>query len=332
METVKYEFLLEAAEPVAHHAESLGNEAILMRRKVRLRDGAIVNIPCITGDTMRHGMREAAAYAMLDAAGVPEGGLSEAALRLLFAGGMVTGSNDGAIRLEEFREMCDLIPTMALFGGCARNRVIPGRLRVSDGTLVCRETWHCLPPWARSWCGSAADEAPSSVESQRLYVEEVQRVRMDPTLDPGKRKLLSAAGRDGAENRLLASEAASADGDARGKEGAKSSAMPRRFERLIQGSLFYWRVEADVYSDLDRDTLNVAVASFLYSARVGGKRGTGHGLLRAVAAQHATLARAADRGQALDTEGLASSAGTLFRAHVAERSERIRKFLSNIDA
>src|SRR3970282_539516 len=35
METVKYEFILEAAEPVAHHAESIGNEAILMRKKVR---------------------------------------------------------------------------------------------------------------------------------------------------------------------------------------------------------------------------------------------------------------------------------------------------------
>src|SRR3970282_2460114 len=82
---------------------------ILMRKKVRQSDGAIVNVPCITGDTMRHGMRESSSYAMLDAAGVPEGGLTEAALRLLFAGGMVTGSEEGAVRLDEYREMCDLI-------------------------------------------------------------------------------------------------------------------------------------------------------------------------------------------------------------------------------
>lgn len=331
MEVLKYEFCLEAAEPIAHAAESIGNESTLMRRKVRQADGSIVSIPCITGDTMRHGMREASSYAMLDAAGIPDGGLSEAALRLLFAGGMVTGSNDGAVRLDEYREMCDLIPTLALFGGCARNRVIPGRLRVSDGTLICDETWRYLSPWVQSWCGGDASSAPA-IDSHRAYVEEVQRVRMDPLLDPGKRKLLSTEAGAGVQAKLIASEAAGVSGDAAAKDAAKSSAMPRRFERLIQGTLFHWRVEADVYSELDRDTFMVAIASFLYSARVGGKRGTGHGLLKAVAAQNTKLAPIAERGEAIDPGALGGSVGTMFRAHVSERSARIKDFLARVDS
>ena len=77
---------------------------------------------------MRHAAREVSSYAMLRAAGMLEGALSEAALRLLFAGGMVTGRGDaGVINLDRYRELCALVPPMALFGGCTDNRVQPGK-------------------------------------------------------------------------------------------------------------------------------------------------------------------------------------------------------------
>lgn len=60
MQVNHFEFVLEARTPIAHHSETLGNEQIAMRRKVRQRGGAWADVPIITGDTMRHGMREAA--------------------------------------------------------------------------------------------------------------------------------------------------------------------------------------------------------------------------------------------------------------------------------
>lgn len=340
MEQLNYEFILEAETPIAHHAEVFGNSAVLMDRKVRQRDGSFLRVPIVTADTMRHGMREAAAYALLDATGLlDKGALGEAALRLLFAGGMVTGKGDaGAISLEQYRKMSDLIPSIALFGGCADNRVIPGRLMVNDAQLACIETARSMPAWVTEWL--AAENA--RLDTSRAHIEEVQRVRMDPTLDPGKRKLLSGAAEVEVERRLAASEAAhrgeSAADEAKiakraaaevALDEAKSTMMPRRFEVLVQGSLFFWSVSATCYSDLDRDTFHVALATFLAGARVGGKRATGHGRLRVVASRDVAVRRPAERTEVLD---LGTRMGQAFYDHVRARSTEIALFLGSVNA
>ena len=343
----RYEFLLESEEPVAHHSESFGNSAIFMRRKVQLPDGTMVNRPTVTGDTMRHGLREAIVYVFLRAAGLLDApALTEAALRLLFAGGMLTGKGDGsAIKLDQYREMVDLVPPIRLLGGCAENRAIPGAFQVGDARLVCEEEMPFLPEWVHDWI---ADRA---VHPARAHVEEVQRVRMDPTLNPGKRILLSDGERARSEGRLLASEAASAEGDARARDDAKSSMMPRRVETVIQGSLWFWRTTATVYTPLDVDTLDAMHAAFLADCRVGGKKGTGHGLLRVArrtveeivdgkrvprtvyAARNIDLhlpeRRTTDAAGMVDPK---ATTGSILRAHVAERKERIVSLLTRVDA
>jgi hypothetical protein len=328
MQRIRYEFVLEAALPVAHHEGTFGNEAVIMRRKVRQRDGW-AKVPIVTGDTMRHGIREAAAYALLDAAGMLESpSLSEAALRLLFAGGMVTGGTGGSISLDAYRELCELVPTMALMGGCAQNRVVPGRLVVEDATLLCEETRDYVPAWAVAY----AEERYGSLDGARAHVESEQRVRMDPTLVPQKRLLLTDGDQAKVTQRLLSSETASAADDDLAKLETKSSMLPRRFERVAQGSLFFWACEATCYTDLDVDTLNVACSAFLANARVGGKRGTGHGLLRALVGNAAQLARPSESFAAIDPTALAPGMGATFRAHIAERSPRIRDFLATVAA
>ena len=330
METKRYEFLLEAETPIAHHEETFGNSALFMRRKVRQPDGSFATVPAITADTMRHGMREAVAYVFLDAAGlIGNPSLSEAALRLLFAGGMVTGRGDGgAVGLAAYRDMIDLVPSIALFGGCASNRVIPGRLQVEDATLVCEEERRYIP----GWVVERMEAEGVGLETGRAHLEEVQRVRMDPTLDPGKRNLLSTGDQALVEGRLLASEKAHVDDDAVARQDTKSSMMPRRFERVARGSLFHWALTATCWTPLDVDTLHTALAAFLYDARVGGKKGTGHGKLRAVAAKNIAVPSHAERVSELDPKSLAPRAGELFRAHVKERGERIRTFLAGVDA
>lgn len=328
MQRKRYEFVLEAAEPIAHHAESFGNEAIAMRRKIRAPAGW-TSIPIVTADTMRHGLREASAYALLDAAGLLDNpSLSEAALRLLFAGGMVTGKSGGAVKLDSYRALCDLIPPLALLGGCAQNRIIPGRMVVEDATLVCVETAGFVPAWVTDFAGDRF----GAMDVSRACVEEVQRVRMDPALVPEKRRLLTASDAATAEHRLLASEAASEVDDARGGAQSKSSMMPRRFERIAQGSLFSWAVEATVYSELELDTFHVMLSSFLARARVGGKKGTGHGLLRLLAAENIAIRRSADESKAMDIAALAPRVGEAFRAHVHAHADELAWALENVDA
>jgi hypothetical protein len=330
MQTLHYEFILEAAQPVCHSQENIGNESVFMRRKVRQNDGSWAMVPYLTGDTMRHGVREAGAYAFLDAAGLlDEGGettgLGEAALRLLFTGGMVTGRGDASrVSMDAYREMSELCPSLALLGGCTDNRVVTGRVECDEATLICGEQQRYLPEWVLHW------ERLGAVDTCRAHIEIVTRVRMDPTLDPGKRRLLSSGDQVDVTRRLENAERAHHADDALARDDAKSSMMPRNFERLAQGSLFWWGITAYTYSDLDVDTFRVMVAAFLSRARVGGKKGTGHGLLRPVAAQDISVARPAESMNALQLEG--QTFGQLFRAHVADRRDRIRSWLEHVNS
>ena len=331
MDIRRYEFVLEAKTALAHHEEVIGNAAVHMRRKMRMRDGSFARIPILTADTMRHGLREAAAYATLDAAGMLGDGvaaLSEGAMRLLFTGGMVTGRGDAsAVKLDEFRVMCELVPPLGLLGGCADNRVIPGRVQVDDAILICDETTHLIPEWATAWVSERG-----AIDTHRAHVEEVQRVRMDPMLDPGKRRLLTDGAQVTANTKLLASESASATGDAIEKDANKSTMMPRRFETVVAGSLFFWAVQATTHSELDVDTFDTMCATFLAQARVGGKRGTGHGHIAPLVANQIAVLRPADAHTGVDFGALAKGKGVLFREHVASRKDRVREFLQGVNA
>lgn len=322
----RFEFILIAEQPIAHHAESFGNTAVIMRRKVRQPGGGWAQVPAITGDTMRHGLREAAAFAFLDAAGLLDiGQLSEPALRLLFSGGQVTGSAGGAVKLTDYREMVDLVPPLALLGGCSQNRIVPGHLWVDDAMLVCTEYDHMTPDWVTEHVGV--------LDTQRAHVEIAQRVRMDPMLDPGKRKLLSAGDSEAVAQRLLASENASELDDAKAKLDSKSTMLPRTFERIAQGSLFHWSVTATCHSELEVDTFAVMCATFLADARVGGKKGTGHGLLRPIVGRNIELARMSERATTIQPDALSTMrVGEVFRSHVAERAEKIASFLGQVVA
>lgn len=327
-EPIRYDFILEAMTPIAHSSESIGNTSLAMREKRRMPDGTFAHVPIITGDTMRHGLREAGSYALLDAAGLLDApGLGEAALRLLFAGGMITGSSSGSVSLEQFRKMTALVPTIALLGGCAQNRAIPGKVQVDAADLICAETAHRMPEWVMEWLR----ENKVALQSCRGHLEEVQRVRMDPSLDPAKRKLLGDGGAD-VEKRLMASEHGKDVGDAVLAESSKSTMLPRRHETVISGSLFFWSVNALVHSELERDAFNTMIGSFLRDARVGGKRATGHGRIRPVVAKQIAVQRPREAPENLDVGALAPKVGSLFYAHVAERKEEVAKFLHEVDA
>lgn len=322
MQRMRYEFALKADLPIAHHSDTQGNHASIMRRKVRQK-GGWCSVPCVTADTMRHGLREAGALALLDAVGLKD--LSEGALRLLFAGGMVTGRGDaGVISLDRYRELCELVPTMELLGGCSDNRVIPGRLSVEDATLICEETAQHLPEWAvehhERLCGE--------LDTYRAHIEDVQRTRMDPTLSPERRLLLSADAQVKVTQQLTAGEAAHDTDDAPAREATKSSMLPRTFQRVAQGSLFHWAVEARCYSDLAVDTFRVCVGAFLAHCYVGGKRGTGHGRFVVVGAREVEVLAPSRDARQVDAMALGPRVGELFRAHVAERAEQIRSFFA----
>lgn len=326
---VRYEFLLEAQTPVAHHQETIGNESIFMRKKVR-RHGGWEYVPYITGGAMRNRMRRAATLALLDAAGMRADAFSLDGIRLLFNGGALRGGDGGAYRVDVYRELCELVPPLGLFGGCAGGQINSSRLITEDATLVCRETGdrHVEP-----WMVEAAIERWGALETHSAHVESTQRVRGDATKDPVLQRLLTADATVEMNRRLLARQKASDDDDAVEKEKEKGGMMPRTMEVVAQGSLFAWTCEADVATPLERDTFDVAALAFLADARVGGKvNSDGCGRLRVVAANEVRIGDPLRELEKMDTKALAPRVGQLFRAHVNERKERIKSFVEQVVA
>lgn len=324
MEQLRYEMVVRARDPIAHAAETLGNASILNRKRVRVPGGDTVMVGYLSGDCIRHQLREAAAYGTLHAAGLlDDPQLSEGALRLLFAGGQVTGRGDASVvNLDAYRKLVALFPPLALLGGCADNRPIPGQVNVDEGNLLCSEMLHLTPPWVVKW----ATDNGERIESCRGAVEEVQRVRMDPTLVPEKVKLLSDAGKANVDGRLLKSEKAHEDADSKAKAESKSAMMPRTHERIVQGSLLWIGVEARTYTDLELDAFQFALACMLNNFRVGGKQAQGHGRLEFVAGARIRFEPSAGKLENVGAE-LAPKTGDLYKAHVTARKEELTTWL-----
>lgn len=321
------EMVLRAEQPIAHHEGVEGNEGIVMRETVFTPQGRRVRVPIITGDTIRHGLREASSRATLEAAGLLDAVHGESAIRLLFAGGQMTKSTD-ALRLDEYREMADVFPPLALLGACAGNRIIPGQIQVGRAYLICEESAHLLPGWLTPWM----DEHEIARNGGRAHIERVQRVRMDPMLRPEMRALLSGDERTRVEGRMLASDAASAASDDVEKTKTKSAMMPFAYETISAGSLFFCRIHARTTSILQSDTLHVMLAAWLSSAYVGGKRGTGCGLLRCIEARGLTRVEMAPSDSAALSFAGASPEIERYRAHVEERAERLGVWLAQVRA
>jgi hypothetical protein len=334
----RLEVLLRAETPIAHHMEVRGNVALVQTKGVILDTGEKVKIPFITGATMRHLIREASALALLDAAGMLHAGaLSESALRLLFAGGMLTGRGDASkFSLEAYRKMADLIPSLALLGGCADSRVVPGKIQVDDAELVCSETMDRMSPEVRGYLAGQRKDAepakPYQPQTRRAHVESMTRVRMDPMLNPGKRTLLTTQALAAAEQQAEKGEAAHAEDDAVAREKSKSTMMPFEYEVVTQGSLFRWGITATTHSVLEADALYCALSAAMNEPQVGGKRGGGHGRLKVLAVwnRDRPLAPAHETGGLVPLDG--PVLGSAFRAHVKAHAAEIRAWLGVVDA
>jgi hypothetical protein len=327
VEMIKIEVLLEAKSPVAHHQETIGNVSMVRRGKVQQPNGEFARVPEVSGNHMRHGLREAGTHALLEAAGLLDMELSEQALRLLYNGGAGSGLG-GSLKLEEYRELTDLLPHIALLGGCAQNRIQEGQGSVDYARLVCLENAHRLSPWAMEYANSRG----RAIKSCREHIEMVQEVRGDTLLNPAQRDRLTAGERERIEQRLLKSENASAHDDHAEKDKNKSSMMPYQFESVCAGSWWTWGVAFRCYKPLDRDMLYVMLSSYMANCVVGGKKGHGHGQLTPIAAVNIDLPKWKDNATPVEVTSLAGRAGNLFRTHVAERKDKIKSMLEQVSA
>jgi hypothetical protein len=131
----------------------------------------------------------------------------------------VSGKGDGGtVKLDTYHRLCDLVPTMRLFGGCAENRIVPGFLTVQDMTLICAESVGFIPAWAiakareivsrkckagrngkEDWCIQARDWRAEIVAVHNEVKDKLVRYTRDPDgvdFFAGAKRVMAMGGAD----------------------------------------------------------------------------------------------------------------------------------------
>jgi len=249
---IKSNFILRADTPIAHHSETMGNMSVLMRELVRCEDGELVRVPIITGDAMRNRIRSEVGNLLLSSILDDGDKISAEAIRFIFSGGVLAGKQ-AHHSVKSWIEAVRCWPGLGLLGGCCNGRIWPGALKVDDAVMLCSETKHLAVE-------SHRDE---NTKSCRAYIEEVQRVRMDPANNPQFESI-----------------------QVKTEYGDDISLMPRSFEQACRGSLWIWSMTLVSDDKLLEDLLKAAMMPLLSGKfTVGGKTATGHGRMSMVSAE-----------------------------------------------
>lgn len=328
-EMLTVELILRADQPVHHGDGNFGNSAVIKRRRFQSADGSVRDVPYISGTSMAHHLREAGSYALLEAAGLLEDPqLTEAAQRLLLNGGQVKGSSKALTRAEA-DELVELLPHIALLGGCVGNTIREGMTWSDSVLLVCEETAPFLPEWVGTWLEEQGRRL--TPEAALIAVEEGMRRTLDD--HPKATRLLSSGARADMDERLAKRERASRDDDDAAKLAAKSDAMIFEYETVIMGSLWYWRIACEVWSAIERDAFWVMLGAYLANPHIGGKSKRGFGRVSVVEMRGTSLPTfERPDPEAVTINGINSPELARYVAHVSERRERIVDFLARVVA
>lgn len=141
----RYNYTLTLTSAFHHGAGTAGNTSLLRTQEVVHPDtGATSRIPFLSGNSIRHKLREGFAWHTIRKLGIEERSLTKPVVDLLFSGGAVTRTGSET-DLELPRRIDELLPWLGLLGYAAGSSITAGTLRVSDAILVCAENAWRLP-------------------------------------------------------------------------------------------------------------------------------------------------------------------------------------------
>lgn len=256
-----------AIEAIHHGAGTAGNTQVLRRQEVVTEDG-IATVPFISGNSLRHMLRDAGVRYALDAMGVPDNSLTKPTVDLLFSGGSLGGKS--AMTLAKAREVAKLFPILSVLGYSAGNRIQPGKIEMQHMQMHCEENAFRAPSLS-----------PHALRPAGAYIGDEFGTRHDVARLPYAQRLLGAPKAAPEELPL---------GPAKKTKPAKdeeTTQMIFDWETVLPGSRFWGGLS---YRDLTPRELDALRSALSYSCegmhhdggylfRVGAKRGTGHGLM-----------------------------------------------------
>lgn len=171
--------IMTLLSPLSHTELSLGTDAKL--RRIRLIvEGGPIEVPVISGNSIRGLLRRAAARTVLEVCDVPRESLSVRMFDLVFSGGAIeSGARAGiSIPIDELRHARDSYPPLALLGGSVGTHVIPGCVDVDMAIPIVAELepWTGIPSSVSLW--DCVQEIPYTHRDDRSDREEKSRTQM----------------------------------------------------------------------------------------------------------------------------------------------------------
>lgn len=218
--------IARALSPIRHGGDTVGNVHQIRRKTVYTDDGPW-DVPFISGNSIKHLVRENAARFAMEASGLTEG-LTRAEVQLLISGGALTKSG-ASVRLDAARRAEEVFPVLGLCGYGAGNVLTESQVRVDHWELVCAENAGRL----RSVVEEYADDRVDLLEQ---YASEFIRTkfgaRNEPSRRRGNREMMSDEEREAVEKEV------SEKMTTKGADKGDSLQMFFEFETLVEGSVF----------------------------------------------------------------------------------------------
>lgn len=252
MKTYILEGTCTALSSISHNGgEKNGTTVQLRREKFVQPKGKIVEIPVISGNSIRGKLRDLAAIDILTKKDGVKVQVDADNFNLLFSGGSLESVGNKQLDIEKVRQMRKDIPMISILGCSIGNIILPGKVDIGKMIPICKETLHIIP---KKFHGD------SEIKSIWDYCQVEMNVRKDDTKDENKREFI--------KRECLT-------------ENLSGGQMMYHIETIVSGTRFYWKICL-------RDTTDIETGAFLsilqswsaQSSQIGGNGRVGHGKLK----------------------------------------------------
>jgi len=252
MKTFVLEGVCTAITSISHNGgERNGTIVQLRREKFVQPKGNVVEIPVISGNSIRGKLRDLAAIDILTKKDGIKVQVDADSFNLLFSGGSLESVGEKNLDIEKVRQLRKDIPMLSVLGCSIGNVILPGKVDIGKMIPICKETLHLIP---EKFHGT------EEIKTIWEYCQVEMNTRRDDTKDENKREFI--------KKEYLTD-------DLRGGQ------MMYHIETLVPGTRFYWKVCL-------RDTTDIETGAFLsilqiwanQSSQVGGNGRVGHGRLK----------------------------------------------------
>lgn len=252
MKTYILEGTCTALSSISHNGgEKNGTIVQLRREKFVQPKGNVVEIPVISGNSIRGKLRDLAAIDILTKKDGIKVQVDADTFNLLFSGGSLESVGEKNLDIEKVRQLRKDIPMISVLGCSIGNVILPGKVDIGKMIPICKETLHLIP---EKFHGT------EEIKTIWEYCQVEMSTRKDDTKDENKREFIKPE--------FLTDE-------------LRGGQMMYHIETLVTGTRFYWKVCL-------RDTTDIETGAFLstlqswanQSSQVGGNGRVGHGRLK----------------------------------------------------